>query len=320
MLAPDLVKRQPDLLNARNQFADRGEMGRCEIPGERVAVEIAPEPAFTVPGAGRKSWSIHRASAFLLAYCCLPAGRAERNAAHRTDARWPGMHDCTARRRLFEQSSLLAAPRRLNLRPVCGQAGAAGLDQTIAEEARPAVVVPRRGLVLPAALMAIFMPAVESSIVATALPTIIGDLGGFHLFSWVFAVPFLTMAVTIPLYGRLADLYGRKRVFFVGTAIFLIGTTLCGFARSMEVLIAVSRAAGHRRRRDPADRDDDHRRHLYAGRARPHPGRQFGGVGLCRGRRAGGQRLSGRARALVGRVLGQPADRRASASRCSRCS
>jgi EmrB/QacA subfamily drug resistance transporter len=112
------------------------------------------------------------------------------------------------------------------------------LDQAIVEEVRPAVIVPRRGLVLAAALMAIFMPAVESSIVATALPTIIGDLGGFHLFSWVFAIQFLTMAVTIPLYGRLADLYGRKRVFFIGTVIFLIGTTLCGFARSMEVLIA----------------------------------------------------------------------------------
>jgi len=105
------------------------------------------------------------------------------------------------------------------------------LDQTVAEEARPAVAVPRRGLVLMAALMAIFMPAVESSIVATALPTIIGHLGGFHLFSWVFAVPLLTMAVTIPLYGRLADIYGRRRVFFAGTAIFLTGTTLCGFAR-----------------------------------------------------------------------------------------
>ena len=98
-------------------------------------------------------------------------------------------------------------------------------------------MVPRRRLVLAAALMAIFMPAVESSIVATALPTIIGDLGGFHLFSWVFAVPLLTQAVTIPLYGRLADLYGRKRVFFAGTLIFLVGTTLCGFARSMVLLI-----------------------------------------------------------------------------------
>src|SRR3954453_17334709 len=141
------------------------------------------------------------------------------------------MHGCMARRRFFEQSSLLVAPRRLNLRPICGQAGAAGLDQTVAEEAHPAVAVPRRGLVLLAALIAIFMPAGESSTLATALPTIIGHLGGFHLFSWVFAVPFLTMAVTIPLYGRLADIYGRKTMFFVGTAFFLTGRRCGGFGR-----------------------------------------------------------------------------------------
>jgi EmrB/QacA subfamily drug resistance transporter len=110
-------------------------------------------------------------------------------------------------------------------------------EQTIAEHVQPAVVVPRRTLILLAALIATFIPAVESSIVATAMPTIVGNLGGFELFSWAFAVPLLTMAVTIPLYGRLADIYGRKHVFFVGTSIFLVGTTLCGFARSTEMLI-----------------------------------------------------------------------------------
>ena len=111
------------------------------------------------------------------------------------------------------------------------------MDQTIADETLPAVVVPRRGWILIAALIATFIPAVESSIVATALPTIVGALDGFDLFSWVFAVPLLTMAATIPVYGRLADIYGRKRVFFVGTSIFLVGTVLCGFARSTEILI-----------------------------------------------------------------------------------
>jgi EmrB/QacA subfamily drug resistance transporter len=111
------------------------------------------------------------------------------------------------------------------------------LDQTVAQNLRPAVIVPRRGIVFVAALIATFIPAVESSIVATAMPTIVGDLDGFRLFSWVFAVPLLTMAVTIPLYGRLADIYGRKRVFFFGTGVFLVGTTLCGFARSVEMLI-----------------------------------------------------------------------------------
>ena len=110
-------------------------------------------------------------------------------------------------------------------------------DEAIVEQARPAVVVPRRGMVLAAALMATFMPAVESTIVATAMPTIVADLDGFALFSWIFAVPLLTFAVTVPLYGRLADVYGRRRVFFIGTSIFLVGTTLCGFARSAVVLI-----------------------------------------------------------------------------------
>jgi EmrB/QacA subfamily drug resistance transporter len=110
-------------------------------------------------------------------------------------------------------------------------------DQATLVEARPAVVVPRRGMVLAAALMATFMPAVESTIVATAMPTIVADLDGFSLFSWIFAVPLLTFAVTVPLYGRLADVYGRRRIFFIGTAIFLVGTTLCGFARSAVVLI-----------------------------------------------------------------------------------
>ena len=111
------------------------------------------------------------------------------------------------------------------------------MDQTVAQHLRPAVIVPHRGIVFVAALIATFIPAVESSIVATAMPTIVGNLDGFRLFAWVFAVPLLTMAVTIPLYGRLADIYGRKRVFFFGTGVFLVGTTLCGFARSVELLI-----------------------------------------------------------------------------------
>ena len=76
--------------------------------------------------------------------------------------------------------------------------------------------VPRRGLVLAACMMATFVVAIESSIVGTALPTITAELGGFRLFSWVFAASLLAQAVTVPIYGRHADVYGRKRVFFVG--------------------------------------------------------------------------------------------------------
>jgi EmrB/QacA subfamily drug resistance transporter len=95
----------------------------------------------------------------------------------------------------------------------------------------------RRKLVLAACLMATFMAAVESTIVATAMPTIVADLGGFSLFSWVFAVYLLTQAVSIPVYGRLADIYGRKKVFYAGAGLFLVGSALCGFAHSMVALI-----------------------------------------------------------------------------------
>ena len=95
----------------------------------------------------------------------------------------------------------------------------------------------RRHLILAACMMATFMAAVESTIVATAMPTIVATLGDFNLFSWVFAAYLLSQAVSIPIYGRLADLYGRKRIFFVGAGIFLVGSTLCGFAPGMLWLI-----------------------------------------------------------------------------------
>ena len=68
----------------------------------------------------------------------------------------------------------------------------------------------RRTLILAACLMATFMAAIESTIVATAMPTIVASFGGFDLFSWVFAIYLLTQAVSIPIYGRLAEIYGRK--------------------------------------------------------------------------------------------------------------
>ena len=86
-------------------------------------------------------------------------------------------------------------------------------------------------------MMAIVLTATEGSIVATAMPTIVANLGGFHLFSWAFAAFLLTQAVSIPIYGRLADLYGRKPVFFAGTSLFLVASLLCGLAWGMGPLI-----------------------------------------------------------------------------------
>jgi EmrB/QacA subfamily drug resistance transporter len=101
-----------------------------------------------------------------------------------------------------------------------------------------AIVTGRRSLILAACMMATFMAAVENTIVGTAMPTIVAALGDFHLFSWVFVVYLLFQAVSVPIYGRLSDLFGRKRVFFAGAGIFLLGSTLCGFAHDMFWLIA----------------------------------------------------------------------------------
>jgi EmrB/QacA subfamily drug resistance transporter len=118
------------------------------------------------------------------------------------------------------------------------------LDHTVPRKRAPAETTSRRTLVLAAAMMAIFMAAVESTIVATAMPSIVADLGGFSLFSWVFTAYLLPQAVSIPIYGRLADLHGRKPVFFAGASLFLVASALCGFARTMPVLIGLRALQG----------------------------------------------------------------------------
>lgn len=87
-------------------------------------------------------------------------------------------------------------------------------------------------------MLAMFMAAIEVTIVATAMPTILAELRGFHLLTWVFGAFLLAQAVTVPLYGKLADMFGRKPVFFFGTSVFLVASVLAGFAANMPQLIA----------------------------------------------------------------------------------
>jgi EmrB/QacA subfamily drug resistance transporter len=94
-----------------------------------------------------------------------------------------------------------------------------------------------RGLVVAGLIMAMSLAALDSTVIATAIPTIVGNLGGLDLFSWVFSVYLLTSTVTVPLFGKLADLYGRKPVLILGNVLFLIGSSLCGLSQSMEQLI-----------------------------------------------------------------------------------
>ena len=95
-----------------------------------------------------------------------------------------------------------------------------------------------RPLVLAAVMAANFMIAIEATIVSTAMPQIVGQLGGLPLYSWVFSAFLLTQTATTVVFGKLADSVGRKTVMLVGIAVFLVGSILCGFAWSMPSLIA----------------------------------------------------------------------------------
>jgi EmrB/QacA subfamily drug resistance transporter len=96
----------------------------------------------------------------------------------------------------------------------------------------------RRNWILVALMLTMVLAAMDNTIVATAIPQIVGDLGGFSLFSWLFSIYLLVQTITIPLYGKLADLYGRKPILIFGIIVFLIGSAACGFAWNMQSLIA----------------------------------------------------------------------------------
>lgn len=87
-------------------------------------------------------------------------------------------------------------------------------------------------------VLSIFLGALESTVVATAMPKVVSSLGDLHMYSWVFSGFLLTSTVTMPLWGRLSDLYGRRSMYLTGLTIFLVGSALSGLSRTMVELIA----------------------------------------------------------------------------------
>jgi EmrB/QacA subfamily drug resistance transporter len=92
-------------------------------------------------------------------------------------------------------------------------------------------------MVVAGLLAALFIGALDVTVVATAMPNIMKDLHGMSSISWVFAIYTLTTCITTPIFGKLTDLFGRKLVFVIGIALFVIGSVLCGLAESMTALI-----------------------------------------------------------------------------------
>jgi EmrB/QacA subfamily drug resistance transporter len=95
----------------------------------------------------------------------------------------------------------------------------------------------RQRLVVLGVMLSIFLAAMESTVVATAMPRVVVSLGGLEIYSWVFSGFLLTSTVTMPVWGRLADMFGARRIFLVGLTIFLSGSALSGLAQDMAQLI-----------------------------------------------------------------------------------
>jgi len=120
----------------------------------------------------------------------------------------------------------------------------AGLEQT--DPATPPDEVRRsdiglrseRGPILLAVMLSTALVALDATIVATAVPSVVRDLGGFVEVPWLFSVYLLAQAATVPVNGKLADMFGRKPLMYYGIALFLLGSVVCGLAWSMPVLIA----------------------------------------------------------------------------------
>ncbi|MFL5754736.1 MAG: MFS transporter, partial [Chloroflexota bacterium] len=111
---------------------------------------------------------------------------------------------------------------------------------------RPPVALrhPVRMRVLGAVMVAVFLAALDQTVVGTALPRIITDLGGNGLYTWAFTAYLLTSTISGPLYGKLSDLFGRRPIFLVGIGVFMIGSVLAGLSREMWQLVAARGVQG----------------------------------------------------------------------------
>jgi len=94
-----------------------------------------------------------------------------------------------------------------------------------------------RLLIIASALTALFLGAMDSLIMTAAMPTIVAELGGLHLYSWVYSVYFLARAIALPVFGKLADLYSNRRVFLISIGLFLLSSVAAGFSSNMIFLI-----------------------------------------------------------------------------------
>ena len=112
-------------------------------------------------------------------------------------------------------------------------------SKSLIETAKPTLEMSskRRWAVTIGVMTGMFIAALEATVVGTAMPTVIASLGGLNHYSWVFSAYLVTSTVTVPVWGKLSDLYGRRLLYQIGIGVFLLGTMLSGFSDSMTQLI-----------------------------------------------------------------------------------
>jgi EmrB/QacA subfamily drug resistance transporter len=118
-------------------------------------------------------------------------------------------------------------------------------SHSVSEGAQTLAMSSRRRLAVTLGVITgMFLAALEATVVGTAMPTVISSLGGLNHYSWVFSAYLITSTITVPVWGKLSDLYGRRLLFQLGIAIFLLGSVLSGMAGTMTQLIAYRAVQG----------------------------------------------------------------------------
>ena len=102
-----------------------------------------------------------------------------------------------------------------------------------------------RGWILAALMLTMMLAAMDSTIISTAIPHIVSSLGGFNKFSWVFSIYLLAQTVTIPIYGKITDLYGRKKNIIIWNICFSTGFSFIWFCLEYRIFNIFSRYSGH---------------------------------------------------------------------------
>jgi EmrB/QacA subfamily drug resistance transporter len=108
----------------------------------------------------------------------------------------------------------------------------------------PPISLARRRAITAGLLLGMSLGALEATVVSTAMPTVISTLGGLAHYSWVFSAYLLTSTASVPIWGRLSDLYGRRRMYLTGVVIFLVGSVMAGASQTMVQLIAARAVQG----------------------------------------------------------------------------